>query len=154
MQSLLDNKDWYLDSLDYRDALHLVLVEAKAGPKLTEESLKNESSEALKKVLLGSTPMEVHEDSEYVRIIFKKVVAWQMVDESYTAWDDYEVRDDKNYLQVLSRSRYLDFVNQHHGWYSDIAGPAQHYRIWTQDEVIDVVSHDLPTIKSDERNPD
>ena len=78
---------------------------------------------------------------------FEEVVAWQVVDESYTSWDDYEQRDDTNVLQELSRSRYLDYVRDNHGWFQDIIGPAKHYRIWTGDEVVDVVSVSEPEIE-------
>jgi hypothetical protein len=49
-------------------------------------------------------------------------VAWQVVDESYTSFDDYEKRGDSGTLQSLSRSKYLDYVKANHGWFEDLIG--------------------------------
>ena len=48
---------------------------------------------------------------------FQRPVAWQVVDESYTTWDEDEDRDDIGFLQVLSKSKYRDYVDATHGWY-------------------------------------
>jgi hypothetical protein len=74
-------------------------------------------------------------------------VVWQCVDESWTAFDAYEEREDDGSLQVLTRSRYLDYAHAAHGWFTDMVGPAKHYRVWTQNEVIDVVSFDPPDVR-------
>ena len=79
---------------------------------------------------------------------FSRPIAWQLVDESFTAGNDYEVREDKFALQVLTKSRYLDYVRANHGWFQDVGrGPAKHYRVWTENEVIDVVTCEAPTVK-------
>lgn len=78
---------------------------------------------------------------------FPQFIAWQVVDESFTGADQYEVRDDAKHLQSLLRSRYLDFVKAHHGWFEPIAGPATHYRIWTEDAVIDVIACQPPVVE-------
>ena len=150
MRSLLDGKTWFLDDLTYTGALHLVLVEGKLGDPINikQEGIKEGS---LAKVLQGSRPIEIQEDSACVRVDFEEAVAWQVVNESYTAWDDYEIRDHKSSLQVLSQSRYLDYVNEYHGWYKDIVGPAEHYRICTENEIIDVVAFDPPAVEMVDR---
>jgi hypothetical protein len=85
--------------------------------------------------------------SRLVEVHFKQPVVWQLVDESFTAWDEYEIRDDKFMIQKLTRSRYLDYVRANHGWFEDILrGKGKHYRIWTEDEVVDVVSCEPPTV--------
>jgi hypothetical protein len=48
-------------------------------------------------------------------------------------------------LQVLSRSKYLDYVRANHGWFEDMRGPAKHYRVWTENEVVDVIACVAPT---------
>lgn len=68
------------------------------------------------------------------------------MDESWTTFDEYDERDAFDKLQVLSRSRYLDYVTASHGWYADTVGPAAHYRVWTENEVIDAIAFDPPTL--------
>ena len=146
MHSLLDNKNWFLHGLEYQGTLRVVVVEARTGER-KEEDYQDETNETLRKILQGSVPIEVHQDSMYARVVFERVVAWQAIDESYTSWDDYEIRDDNSSLQVLSRSRYLEHINKHHGWYKDVVGLAQHYRVLTYDEIIDVVAIEPPTVE-------
>jgi hypothetical protein len=89
--------------------------------------------------------IDTSEKSRLVEIRFSEPIAWQLVDESFTAFDDYEVRDDRFALQVLSRSKYLDYVRANHGWFEDMRGPAKHYRVWTENEVVDVIACVPPT---------
>ena len=148
MESKLDQaKYWFLEGATYRGDLHLIVSEGKLG-----EPSKPSDFPIGGDIFGGARPLEVHEDSATLRIVFEKPIAWQVVDESYTTWDEYEVCDDKNKLKILSRSRYLDYVKKNHDWFEDIAGPAQHYRVWTLDEVVDVIAHDPPTIENWVRN--
>ena len=97
-------------------------------------------------VIKDTYAVDVAAHSRLVEVRFSRPIAWQMIDESFTSWDEYEVRDDKFALQVLTQSRYLDFVRTHHGWFKDIRGAANHYRVWTENEVVDVVACDPPAI--------
>lgn len=78
---------------------------------------------------------------------FPQVIAWQTVDESYTRFDEYEQCDDRRTLQILSRSKYFDYVKGSHGWWEDVLGPSRHYRVWTEDEVIDVIACEPPVVE-------
>ena len=97
-------------------------------------------------VIKGTYAIDTSEKSRLVEIRFSEPVAWQLVDESFTAGDDYEVREDRFALQVLSRSKYLDYVRANHGWFEEIRGPAKHYRVWTENEVVDVISCAPPAV--------
>lgn len=87
------------------------------------------------------------EHGRRVAIIFDRPVVWQCVDESWTTGDEYEEGEGEGALRVLTRSRSLEYVHAAHGWFVDVIGPAKHYRVWTQDEVIDVVSLDPPSLQ-------
>ena len=93
------------------------------------------------------SPIESHDKSRQFVVRFPEFVAWQVVDESFTSWDDYEQRDDFGTVQALSRSKYLDYVKGSHGWFQDTVGPAQHYRVWTVVDVVDVVACKPPTVE-------
>jgi hypothetical protein len=99
-------------------------------------------------VIKGTYPINTSEESRLVVVRFSRPIAWQLIDESYTAGNDYEVREDKFALQVLTQSRYLDYVRGNHGWFEDMGrGPGKHYRVWTENEVIDVVACEAPTVE-------
>ena len=98
------------------------------------------------KVIKDLTPLERTTDSRKFMVGFKEIVFYQVVDESYCTWDDYEVRDGKDKLQELSKSRYLDFVNENFPFYSALERKGAHYRLITSNEVIDVISYDKPMI--------
>jgi hypothetical protein len=99
-------------------------------------------------VIKGTYAIDTSEESRLVEVRFSRPIAWQLVDESFTAGNDYEVREDKFALQVLTQSRYLDYVKANHGWFEEMGrGPGKHYRVWTENEVIDVVACEDPTVE-------
>ncbi len=98
-------------------------------------------------VLKDTYAINTSEESRLVEVRFSRPIAWQLVDESFTAGNEYEVREDKFALQVLTQSRYLDYVRENHGWFEEMGrGPGKHYRVWTENEVIDVVACEVPTV--------
>lgn len=141
MRTVLDEAgSWSLESLAYTGDLQLVVVEGIRCDK-------PEDLEVGGKVSANLHAIEITPESRRVQVCFAGVVAWQVVDESYTTWDDSEVRDGRDFLAALSMSAYLRFVDEHHGWYRDTVGPAVHYRLWTEGEVIDVVAHSEPSVQ-------
>ena len=142
MQTLLDDaKTWFLDRLVYAEEIGVVVVEGFRGG-VPEDIQVGEH------VIRDAYPVEPRDDSRRLLVRFCRPVAWQVVDESYTSANDTEVRDDDCFLQVLSSSPYLEYVTKNHGWYTDVVGPARHYRLWTEDNVIDVVAHDEPVVET------
>lgn len=140
MKTELDSgRSWYLERLWYADELQLVVVEAFRSPEA-------ESIQIGSRTVDGLHAIEIAGRSRRFTICFARLVAWQLVNESFTAFDNYEERDSTGFVQILTKSRYLDYVNANHGWYADVIGPAKHYRVWTEDEVLDVVALDAPSI--------
>jgi hypothetical protein len=97
-------------------------------------------------VIKDTYAIDPSEKSRLVEVHFAKPIAWQVVDESFTTRDEYEEREDKAQLQVLGRSKYLDYVRANHGWFEEIRGQGKHYRVWTENEVVDVVACEPPTV--------
>lgn len=141
MYTILDEgHTWFLEDLSYKDGLAITLIE---GILRSEP----ENIKILNSVIRDAYPIDILPTSKQVLIRFSQFVAWQVVDESFTSFDEYEQRDDKGFIQILTRSKYFDYVNASHGWYPDIIGSGKHYRIWTCDEVIDIVSCKEPIIE-------
>jgi hypothetical protein len=131
----------FLHTLAYASSeLCIVVAEGFRAAEPHDLNVKSHHSEVYR--------LDVSADSRLVEVRFTRPIAWQLVDECYSNWDEYDVRDDKSKLQVLSRSRYLDFVRTNHGWFEDVRGLGKHYRIWTENEVMDVVACEPPIINS------
>lgn len=103
---------------------------------------------ALSKILLEATPIYPDENNLY-EVLFENYVFHMTRNESYTCWDDYEIRNGK-YFIIFDKSRLLDnlpqIVNQgiveaHYprGW--------KHYGIYCQNHIIDVIATKEPRIK-------
>jgi hypothetical protein len=97
-------------------------------------------------VIKDTYALNTSRESRLVEVLFTHPIAWQLVDESFTAFSECEVRDDIFALQVLTQSRYLDYVRANHGWFEDMRGPGKHYRVWTENEIIDVVACEPPKV--------
>ena len=97
-------------------------------------------------VIKGTYAINTSDKSRLGEVRFSRPIAWQLVDESFTAGNDYEVREDTFALQVLTQSRYLDYVRANHGWFEEMRGPGKHYRVWTENEVLDVVACEPPAV--------
>lgn len=140
MSNILNNvHTWFLQKINYEGELELHLVEGKKG---TPEQL-----EVLGMNLGMASQVSPASDSALVKITFGNYVAWQCVNESFSEFSEYEVGDKYRFFQVLSRSRYLDYVNDTHGWYADVIGSAKHFRVWTENEVIEVIAFEEPLIE-------
>lgn len=141
MNTILDeSKTWFLQALTYDEELKIILTEGIVGTQ--PEDIKINDT-----VIQDTYPITTLPSSKIVTIRFTHFIAWQVVNESFTCFDDYEERDDKGFLQILERSKYFDYVNACHGWYADVIGAAKHYRVWTENEVIDVISCEDPILE-------
>ncbi len=141
MKTPLDDAyTWFLDVLAYRDGSLVVLVaEGFRATEPTDLELPGVGTHS-------SYVVDVADNSRRMEVRFERPVVWQCLNESWTAYDEYEQWDDGGKLPVLARSKYLDYVNASHGWYADTVGPAQHYRVWTENEVIEVIAFDPPLL--------
>ena len=141
MRTVLDDaKTWFLHALLYQDQLRVIVAEGFVGDQTEDLRIGDHTIKDLRS-------LDVSDKSRLFEIRFPQFVAWQVVNESFTSFDEYELRDDTGTLQTLSRSKYFDYVKANHGWYEDVIGSAKHYRVWTENEVVDVVACEPPTIQ-------
>lgn len=141
MKTALDDggTTWLLESVAYSRDLRATVVELFADADST-------SLDVAGRALEGLHAFRPSASSRRFSITFSRIVAWQLVDESYTKFDATEERDDKGFLQILTASTYLAYIQTNHGWFANVAGTARHYRLWTEDEIIDVIAHEPPVI--------
>jgi hypothetical protein len=130
---------WFLHQITYRESLRVIIA----------EGIQSDQSEDIQlgKMNLGEGyALTVEQNSRRFSIEFSLPIAWQVVDESYTTHESYEAGD-RGFLRKLTQSHYFDYINQHHRLYKELVGPASHYRVWTENEVIDVIAQDDPVIQ-------
>lgn len=98
MRTILDEaKSWWLEALAYADHLGVTVVEEICSP--TPEDVQVGSY-----VFKETYRIEPSSESRRVLVRFTEIIAWQVVDESYTSWDDTEIRDGKGFLVALTQS--------------------------------------------------
>ncbi len=142
MKTLLDEfHTSFLHAVVYTEReLRILVAEGFRAPEPEDITI-------LGHVIKGTYAIDSSAESRLVEVRFSKPIAWQLVDESFTAGNKYEIHEDEFALQVLTQSRYLDYVRTNHGWFEDVQrGPGKHYRVWTENEVIDVVACEAPTV--------
>lgn len=83
-----------------------------------------------------------------LQIVFPSYIMHLTRNESYTAWDDNEIREG-NYLIVFKRSELIDFYDRVILHTEDYSWPGKgiHYGVYTADHVIDIIADSEPVIK-------
>jgi len=107
------------------------------------------SNVILNKILSETVP--ILRSKERYEIIFENYIMYNVRNESYCSWDDYEIRDGK-YFIVFKRSRLLDLLPQLTDCQLCEDGSAYpdrwlHYGIYCQNHIIDIISHNEPAIQ-------
>lgn len=128
------------------NGIRFIVALPMQGKKGTDRN--DEGNPELNKLLHESTPIYPDENNLY-EILFENYVFHMTRNESYTCWDDYEIRNGKFFI-IFDKSRLLDYLPQivtqgiveaynPKGW--------KHYGIYCQNHIIDVIATKEPRIK-------
>lgn len=119
-----------------------------AFPKEGEEGESMDAyPDAVKDILKNAKPICEDMDQVY-EIIFDNYIIYQNRNESYTIWDDYEVRKG-NYLIIFEKSRLLDYYEDVLFDFDDDEtrkNKRKHYGIYTVSHILDIISNTKPKI--------
>ena len=120
--------------------------DGEAGSNL--ESFPEDLRGKVEGLLAKSIPVSA-DMSQVYEIVFEHYILYQMRNESYTSWDEYEVRKG-NYLILFEKSRLLDY-------YEDVIfnfdseeikkTQRKHYGIYTENHILDIISNEPPKIR-------
>lgn len=143
MNTLLDNCfTLFFNRLEFDEKLSIYLSEGRL-------TALNESVEVAGQEFktIRSIEHSTQSDQFLVQFDAKEVVHFQVIDETFTAYDKDEIRDSSDFISIYSKSKYLDYIKSNHAWYQDLVQKeARHYMIWTEDQVIDVLSTKRPRV--------
>jgi hypothetical protein len=139
LNTILDTAhSWFLESANFRGVLELIVVE---GTKAT-------IPEAV--VVAGSTIDSIYRvapssSSSRVSISFPEVYAWQHMAESFARDEEAEIHDG-GFLRQYQRSRYLEFLSKHSLLEHPFANGVKHYRLLTENDILDIVANAPPVL--------
>lgn len=147
MRTVLDDQDgcygWLLESMVHQPPeLTLHLVEGIVADAPTPFTVGEHTVQ-------DARAIEVTAASRRFEVVFEDVVVHQAIDEFYAILEDDEQPDGTGQIQVMARSRYLEFLRAHNGWMFDVVEDLKHYRVNTLDSVVDVVAKGEPRITSE-----
>lgn len=128
------------------DNLKFIVALPTEGQKGTD--IDDIEISALKKILSESTPIYPNKNNLY-KIVFENYILHQTRNESYTIWDNYEVRKGK-YFIIFEKSRLLDYISQlvEIGLVEYLfPNGYKHYGIYCQNHIIDIITTKAPVIK-------
>ncbi len=143
MQTVLESgRTWYLGALLYNGCTGELQIDLLEGFRAEEP----EDCEVCGVSLGKGYRLSWTESSRRVRVAFAEVCAYQLIDESYTSLDEYE-QGERHFLSAFTRSRFRDFVCEHHPILPAVKeDEIQHYRLWTEGEVVDVIATKPPEV--------
>ncbi len=140
METELDSSyTWFFEKVKYENTLKVWLLEGIQRPK--EEILIGESSLGL------GNKIETSKGAKIAIIEFSSLLSWHCIDESATTYNKGEISEGGKFLNTLSKAAYLEYVKSECQWYIDINSPVKQYRIWTENEIIEVVAYTPPTLE-------
>tara|TARA_R110001583_G_scaffold12279_4_gene54610 strand:- start:2159 stop:2605 length:447 start_codon:yes stop_codon:yes gene_type:complete len=133
----------FLDTISYSSKTRLLTVNVIEG-FVSSETESIEISEG--NVMDNVRSIDILDKSRKFKVEFDSPIAWQNVDESFTAFDKAEIINNKGVIQEIKNSEYLKYVRENHGWFEPHQGTAIQYRIWTENDVVDIVTTEEPQI--------
>lgn len=156
LDSVIGDHAPFLVSLEdgVREELRLVIAAAEVGEPGADvpdfSDMGEATNKSLQEILAKTRPIEINERRQY-EIYFQDYILYQVRDESYCSFDDHEEIRHGRYLITFEKSKLLSYLSG----VTDVGqlrdgsfypGKWTHYGIYTQNHVIDVISHTPPII--------
>lgn len=136
-----------------QEELHIIIAAAEVGEAGSGipnfEEADEATRQALHEILTDTRPIEVNVHCLF-EICFHDYIIYQIRNESFGSGDPHEVRHGR-YLITLEKSRLLSHLEeitdaQQLDDGSFYPGKWKHYGVYTQNHVIDIISHCPPVV--------
>ena len=123
------------------NVLRLVVTEGRVGDDFAQPQDRE-----LAGLMANSRPIVVDEMSAAYEIVFEQYIAYTVLNESFTVWDDAE-KFEGRLFRLYSASRFLSYVGTGTIASADYPGPYIHYGVVCLNHVIEVASTTAPIIR-------
>lgn len=138
-------KGTFLVKLEEGEENNLKIVIALSTCGDVGENIPNDEKSVIRRILKKARPVYPDDENMY-EIYFENYVMYQVRNESFTSFDEEEIRQGKR-LIVFEKSKLLDYVKKVIWADENYLGGYKHYGIYTENQIIDVISHIEPTVK-------
>ena len=142
MKSELDKAySWLVDTISYENlGISITLLEmVKSGSSSTKEEGAP---------VEGAHLVYFPGKAQKLKIKFDLVYTFQVVNESCDSGDSSLKLSSDGFLSVVSESDYLNYLREKFSWYEEINGKANLYRLWSENEILEIYSPCSPEIES------
>ncbi len=94
----------------------------------------------------GVSSVDITNDSATYYVEFDHYVAYSVLDESYTVWDEYGKWEGHKF-RVYTKSHFLEYISKDTFADDDYPGPYRHYALICENHIVHIASCNPPTIK-------
>lgn len=109
------------------------------------ENVPDDTNRIIKKILKKAKPVYPDNENTY-EIYFDNYVMYQVRNESFAAFDKEEIRKG-NRIIIFEKSKLVDYMKQVIWADENYLGEYTHYGIYTENQIIDVISQIEPKVK-------
>jgi hypothetical protein len=116
---------------------------------IVREGLPGETVETIHvgdSVIPGGTRISVTEDSRTFELLWKRYVAYSVLNKSYAAVDEGEQYEGSRFRAYL-KSHFIDYVSRASFATAEYPGPFKHYGVACENHIVHVISTDAPRIR-------
>jgi hypothetical protein len=143
MDTILDSAHtWFFESSVYRQDRTLE-VRLAEGIKGETAAMVEESGARLGPFF----PVTIQSRSRVVLVQFPQVVAHQIIDESYPTRDPDITKGSGRFLLTVENTSFSKFIATSTLVPDLCTEPLLEYMLWSEDQVLSVLSHGVPTVK-------
>jgi hypothetical protein len=119
------------------NTLRVVVAEGKAGPP--------EDRQIMGKVVRGIRRIECDESCRRFILVWPSYVAYSVLNELYTSWDDSEEWEGKLF-RLYSKSHFRDYVARATCASDSYPGPLRHWSLLCLSHIVDVIACSEPEV--------
>jgi hypothetical protein len=124
------------------NALRLIVTEARLGEP---SDVPDPSLEGLGRLATATRPIVADEQCAEYEIHFDDYIAYAVLNESFTVWDDSE-KFEGRIFRIYSESKFLSYIAAGTIATDDYPGPFKHYGVACLNHIIEVASTEPPRI--------
>lgn len=138
-------KGTFLVKLEEGEGNNLTIIISLSTCGEVGENIPNNEKSVIRRMLKKTKPVYPNIENTY-EIHFDNYVMYQVRNESFSSFDKEEIRRGSR-LIIFEKSKLLDYMEKVIWADEKYFGGYKHYGIYTENQIIDIISHIEPTIE-------